>query len=309
MIVIKRNGSTQEFDRAKIADAVCAAFNEVDSKLDGSTKQIAYRISKDIEKIVDELGQLSVEEIQDIVEEKLMSTKRKDVARAYVRYRYSRELNRLKEEQEEYSKGIEEKLMATDVQNQNANIDEHSFGGRMGEVTDKVLKEYALDNTMSKMARENHINNRIYTHDLNSYAVGMHNCLSIPFDKLLANGFTTRQTDVRPANSINTAFQLVAVIFQLQSLMQFGGVSATHLDWTMVPYVRKSFIKHYKTGMKYFHDLSDRYLESYHWIDYRIEEGIEADCYKSDKKVYKYAIDMTKKETHQAVEGMYHNLR
>ena len=86
------------------------------------------------------------------------------------------------------------------------------------------------------------------------------------------------------------------------------GVSATHLDWTMVPYVRKSFIKHYKTGMKYFHDLSDKYLESYHWIDYRIEEGIEADCYKNDKKVYKYAIDMTKKETHQAVEGMYHNL-
>lgn len=308
MIVIKRNGSTQEFDRAKIADAVCAAFNEVDGKLDGSTKQIAYRISKDIEKIVDELGQLSVEEIQDIVEEKLMSTKRKDVARAYVRYRYSRELNRLKEEQEEYSKGIEEKLMATDVQNQNANIDEHSFGGRMGEVTDKVLKEYALDNTMSKMARENHINNRIYTHDLNSYAVGMHNCLSIPFDKLLANGFTTRQTDVRPANSINTAFQLVAVIFQLQSLMQFGGVSATHLDWTMVPYVRKSFIKHYKDGLKYIEGLDDKYVNSYHWVKDRVNEGIEADCYKSKEKVYKYAYDMTKKETHQAVEGMYHNL-
>lgn len=222
MIVIKRNGSKQEFDRTKIADAVCAAFNEVDGKLDGSTKQIAYRISKDIEKIINEIGQLSVEEIQDIVEEKLMSTKRKDVARAYVRYRYQHEIDRLKQEQEEYSRGIEEKLMAVDVQNQNANIDEHSFGGRMGEVTDKVLKEYALDHTMSKMARENHINNRIYIHDLNSYAVGMHNCLSVPFDKLLANGFKTRQTDVRPANSINTAFQLVAVIFQLQSLMQFG---------------------------------------------------------------------------------------
>jgi anaerobic ribonucleoside-triphosphate reductase len=67
----------------------------------------------------------------------------------------------------------------------------------------------------------------------------------------LANGFNTRQTDVRPANSINTAFQLVAVIFQLQSLQQFGGVSATHLDWTMVPYVRKSFYKHYCDGLKY----------------------------------------------------------
>lgn len=307
MIVIKRNGSTQEFDRAKIADAVCAAFNEVDGKLDGSTKQIAYRISKDIEKIVDELGQLSVEEIQDIVEEKLMSTKRKDVARAYVRYRYSRELNRLKEEQEEYSKGIEEKLMATDVQNQNANIDEHSFGGRMGEVTDKVLKEYALDNTMSKMARENHINNRIYTHDLNSYAVGMHNCLSIPFDKLLANGFTTRQTDVRPANSINTAFQLVAVIFQLQSLMQFGGVSATHLDWTMVPYVRKSFRKHFIDGLKYCEPNFQFNIDEYAQHIPK-NASIEDKEYKMAPNAYKYAMDMTIKETHQAVEGMYHNL-
>ena len=102
------------------------------------------------------------------------------------------------------------------------------------------------------MAKANHLNNEIYIHDLSAYAVGMHNCLSIPFDKLLVEGFNTRQTDVRPANSINTAFQLVAVIFQLQSLMQFGGVSATHLDWTMVPYVRKSFFKHWKVVFFYF---------------------------------------------------------
>ena len=104
---------------------------------------------------------------------------------------------------------------------------------------------------MSEMSKNNHLNNEIYVHDLNSYAVGMHNCLSIPFDKLLANGFNTRQTDVRAAQSVSTAFQLVAVIFQLQSLQQFGGVSATHLDWTMIPYVRKSFYKHWRNGIEY----------------------------------------------------------
>lgn len=62
--------------------------------------------------------------------------------------------------------------------------------------------------------------------DLNHYIIGDHNCLSIPFDDLLANGFNTRQTDVRPANSVNTAFQLVAVIFQLQSLCQFGSLKS-----------------------------------------------------------------------------------
>lgn len=76
----------------------------------------------------------------------------------------------------------------------------------------------------------------------------------------------------------------------------------------MVPYVRKSFIKHYKDGYKYIHNVNERYLESNHWIENRIEEGIEAECYKKDKRVYKYAIDMTQKELQQAVEGLYHNL-
>lgn len=89
----------------------------------------------------------------------------------------------------------------------------------------------------------------------------MHNCLSIPFDELLEHGFKTRQTDVRPAESLNTAMQLVAVIFQLQSLQQFGGVSATHLDWTMVPYVRKSFYKHFIDGLKYIEGMNDDEIE------------------------------------------------
>ena len=154
------------------------------------------------------------------------------------------------------------------------------------------------------MARENHLGNMIYIHDLDSYYVGSHNCLSIPFDYLLANGFNTRQTDVRPAGSINTAFQLVAVIFQLQSLQQFGGVSATHLDWTMVPYVRESFRKHYIDGLKYILGIYDQELFD-HIPD---NAGIEDNEYMIYDKAYQYAMDMTLKEIHQAVEGMYHNL-
>ena len=148
----------------------------------------------------------------------------------------------------------------------------------------------------------------------------MHNCLSIPFDDLLANGFNTRQTDVRPANSINTAFQLVAVIFQLQSLQQFGGVSATHLDWTMVPYVRKSFIKHWKIGMQYieaergddehFQKMADLISndDKYYFTEHpSIEDPIYGN-HGEWSAAYDYAWDMTLKEIKQAVEGMYHNL-
>ena len=230
-----------------------------------------------------------------------MSTKRKDVARAYITYRNERSVER--EKNSALIKTLFEKLSASNVQNQNANVDEKSFGGRMGEANSATMRKLALDYCLSDMARENHLNNRIYIHDLDHYVVGDHNCLSIPFDDLLANGFNTRQADIRPANSINTAFQLVAVIFQLQSLQQFGGVSATHLDWTMVPYVRKSFNKHYINGIQYILGYTREGWENYK------NDSIDSQNYiQYSSKVYKYAMDMTKRETQQAVEAMYHNL-
>lgn len=125
--------------------------------------------------------------------------------------------------------------------------------------------------------------------------------MSIPFDDLLANGFNTRQTDVRPANSVNTAFQLIAVIMQLQSLQEFGGVSATHLDWTMVPYVRKSFYKHYKDGLKYIAEEDmPQYLND--------SLSIDDEKYTNNQKVYKYTLDKTEQEVKQGAEGLFHNL-
>lgn len=227
-----------------------------------------------------------------------MSTKRKDVAKAYIKYREKRTKER--NWNNRMMRAAREKLIGSKIDNQNANVDEHSFGGRRGEFNSVISKQYALDNCVSKMARENHLNNEIYIHDLDAYAVGMHNCLSVPFDELLANGFNTRQMDVRPANSVNSAMQLVAVIFQLQSLQQFGGVSATHLDWTMVPYVRKSFFKHWKDGRKYI--LHDN--KNYAFVD----EPIDSISYKENDEVYTYAMDMLEREVHQAVEGLYHNL-
>lgn len=300
--VIKRDGRKVDFDRNKIIKAVLAAFDEVDGEITPEAKRKATVITNHIESL--NKKSMNVEDIQDIIETMLMDGKRKDVARAFVIYRNDR--TRVREQNTNLMKSIKEKLTASNVQNQNANIDEKSFGGRVGEASDTVLKQYALDNCMSEMSRNNHLNNEIYIHDLNSYAVGMHNCLSIPFDKLLANGFNTRQTDVRPAQSVSTAFQLVAVIFQLQSLQQFGGVSATHLDWTMIPYVRKSFYKHYKNGLKYINEsLNPLYKE----FTERMNDTTPINEYTDvAPKAYQYAMDMTEKEVYQAVEGLYHNL-
>ena len=300
MFVIKRDGRKVEFDSSKIANAVIRAFNSVYSNnLTDEMTSFAQRIADDV---AEKHSDMSVEDIQSIVIKKLMASKYKEVATAYVEYKHLHEMAR--SQYTALMDAVGEKLSGKNIENQNANVDEHSFGGRIGEATRIVTKQFALEYLISPMARANHENNEIYIHDLDNYAVGNHNCLSIPFDDLLAKGFNTRQTDVRPAQSINTAFQLVAVIFQLQSLQQFGGVSATHLDWTMVPYVRKSFSKHWYDGMKYC--VGEEI--TYH-APLGNEEPIESEFYKSrDSRAYQYAMDMTTKECYQAVEGMYHNL-
>lgn len=300
MNVVKRDGRTVPFDKNKVKLAVLKSFLDVDGEETAYAKDKAREIANYIESLNKDFD---VEEIQDIVVSKLMASSRKDVATHYVEYRYLHKM--VRDRYNNLIKAIAEKLTASNVQNQNANVDEHSFGGRMGEANDIVMKQYALDYCMSEMAKNNHLNNEIYIHDLNSYAVGMHNCLSIPFDDLLANGFNTRQTDVRGAQSINTAFQLVAVIFQIQSLQQFGGVAATHLDWTMVPYVRKSFIKHYKTALEWLYGCSQEEIAAFPFNE---ELPIDSGVYGQNEKAYKYALKMTERETKQAVEGMYHNL-
>ena len=296
MIVTKRDGRQVDFDKSKIYNAVYKAFEQLNKPVDEAV-QVAGKIANEIEASCKEGS--SVEDIQDTVEKKLMASSHKDVAKAYINYRQLHKMAR--NQYKELMDAVGEKLSGSNIENQNANVDEHSFGGRMGEATRIVTKKFALENLVSPMAKANHENNEIYIHDLDSYAVGNHNCLSIPFDDLLAKGFNTRQTDVRPAQSINTAFQLVAVIFQLQSLQQFGGVSATHLDWTMVPYVRKSFTKHWYDGCKYIEGTLIKGIPP-------INASIEDDYFKKMPKAYQYALDMATKECYQAVEGMYHNL-
>lgn len=330
MKVLKRDKTVEDFKLSKIEKAIKSAFDSCgvtpnDDILDCIKK--IYNESKD--------ETIGVEDIQDNVERCLMASY-PDVAKAYIIYRYQHKL--IRENQSKLTKQIKKKLTAEDVQNQNANVDEFSFGGRVGEASRVVTKQYALDYCMSRKARNNHMNNEIYIHDLDSYAIGMHNCLTIPFDELLSKGFKTRQTDIRPANSINTAFQLIAVLFQIQSLQQFGGVAAGHIDWTIVPYVRKSFYKHFtkkyaisemKKEGKYITDSKElseyrktkrkEFNEKYDIKDEKFTIGdFSMDCVNfhiGDEKIininkdwYEEAYIETMEELMQAIEGMYHNL-
>lgn len=296
--VEKRDGRLVDFNRSKITKAILAAFKSVEGRKSLKALIKANTIADYIEKEAKK-RQLTVEEIQDLVENGLMAIKDKRIARAYIRYRYDR--SKIRDSKADWYTKIVEKIKATNVLNQNANVDEFSFGGREGEAAGELLKKIALEHMVSEKTAYNHKNNLVYTHDLTKYALGVTNCLTIPFDHLLKEGFKTRQVDIRPANSVSTALQLVAVIFQITSLSLFGGVAAGHLDWTLVPYIRKSFYKHYKDELEYWTDEK---------IDIEKPEEVSFDCKTiyNNPKVYEKAFAMTKKEVEQGCEGLLHNL-
>ena len=312
MQIIKRDGRRVDFDGQKIMDAILEAFISVDGRVSEYAEIKAYNIAEYIENLSEE-KELTIDEIQNLVEKGLMSTKRKDVAKAYMLYRAERDKSRARNTT--LRKNVVKKLKASNIQNQNANVDEQSFGGRMGEANSEQMRTIALDDIVSEMARRNHLENIIYIHDLDTYAVGMHNCLSIPIDPIAKNGFNTRQIDIRPCKSFGTFGQVSAVVMQLQSLQQFGGVSFTHYDWSSVPYVRLSFTKHLGNGMIYLEGKSEYKIKRFHkWLENDPDhpDGTihmdDEEFKKLHPETWEYAMDMTEKEVYQTIEALYHNL-
>ena len=246
MKVKKYNGKIQDFDKYKIEYSINRAAEAAKENIKPfMVNRIANKVEESF--LEKEPSIISTNDICKAVEDELMSTF-KDTAWHYITYHHDRQQERLYNS--ELIKQFQKKLNGINIENSNANMDEKSFSGRMNEAATILLKDDALHN-MSKTHRNNHNNNIIYIHDLSSYSAGLHNCLSIPFDDIFHKDIYTKQTGLRPPRNISTAMQLVAVIIQVQSLQQFGGVSATHLDWTLVPFIRYSFFKHLRDGHKY----------------------------------------------------------
>lgn len=296
MKVRKYNKKLEEFDKSKIANSIRMASMSTESEsvpefmITRLTDQIEEELLKKDAKI------LTAAEISKLVENRLMQTSYKEVARSYITYHFEREKEHLYNS--ELIKLFEKKLNGSNIENSNANCDERSFSGRMNEAARVLLKDNALK-TMSKKFRDNHNANEVYTHDLDSYSSGQHNCLSIPFDNMFDYGVHIKQTDIRTPKSISTFFQLIAVYVQVQSLQQFGGVAATHIDWSGINYVRYSFFKHFRDGKKY--------IKGEDWKIPDKCETMSIDTYKDDE-CYKYALDMTVRDTLQGAEGLIHNL-
>lgn len=298
-MVIKRDGREESFDRNKIINAVKKAFVEVDGGVSEESEIIVEKIASEIANIKKQ--KMSVEDIQDIVENKLMNSSRKDVAKTYILYRNER--TKVRDRNSKLVQKVMDRVNSEVDNRSNANVDEKSFSGREKEVSSDIGKMIALDyDGLSKDVANAHKEMLIYQHDLEKAIYGVHNCLNLNFQEIFTYGFRTRNGDVRPPTSFSTACQLVAVAFQCQSQVQFGGVGTIHLDYDLAPFVKKSFYKHYVDGVKYIEGKE---------IDYSFHDGLSID--EPDYKIYspnayKYAMDMLEKEGKQAAQGLYHNL-
>ncbi len=299
MVVTKRDGRKTEFNKDKIKIAVLKAFVDVDGEETAYAKEKARDIANYIESLDKDM---SVEDIQDVVEAKLMASNRKDVAKAYIIYRNDR--SRVREQNSNVIKKVMKRVNASDVENANANVDERSFSGREKEASADIGKTIALEyGGLSSEVAQAHIDMLNYQHDLEKAIYGEHNCLNLDFGEIFTYGFKTRNGDVRPPASFSTACQLVAVAFQCQSQVQFGGVGSIHLDYDLAPFVQMSFAKHFKDGLKWVSDVSEEYINS---LPKKI--NIESKEAQTFPKAYKYAIEMLESEGKQAAQGLFHNL-
>lgn len=282
MLVVKRNGTTEEFDRNKIFKAALKAA--IASDVEGFDRW-AEIIATDIERLLigAETETVSVEEIQDLIEIDLYAiASAPAVAKAFILFREKRKQERDKANR--YAQIIKSRAISPEESNNkaNANLDENSFSGRMYEASEDLWKETALDDFMPTEIAQLHNDGELYQHDLARFALGQHNCLTVNMKPLLDNGFVTRHVTLRTPSKFSVACQQVAVIFQILSQHQFGGIASGHIDRDLAPYVAKSRKK-----------LQDKYANMHGMTDAERAAYVQSDL---------------EDELKQGAEALVHNL-
>lgn len=300
MHVIKRDGTHVLFDPNKIVSAI----NKAMVSAYGSVYE-----SDTAEEIADLIGSrgvdMTVEQIQDLVEGYLMKSEYPEVAKSYIIYRDQRSKERTR--RSKLIKTVMKRIEATDVENANANVDEKSFSGREKEASADIQKIIALDYTLSPEVAQAHKDMLLYQHDMEKTNIGEHNCLFVDFDKVFKDGFVTRNGDVRPPATFSSACQQTAVVFQCQSQVQFGGVGTVHLDYDLAPFVKKSFRKHMHHYLTDVQGQSDENADAILAQHGPIEMS-NTDLMNTMPSAYTFAIKQLEREGSQSAEAMFHNL-
>lgn len=297
MNVIKRDGRLIEFDKSKISDAILKAMSHT---VKGQDIEIAKQIAQEITESIKET--ISVEEIQDLVEKKLMASKRKDVAKEYIIYRNKRNLARGRRQYDIYMDIVN--AIPNEITRENANMNADTPAGMMMKFASESSKPFVDDCLLSEQSKSFVENNQIHIHDKDYYPTKSLTCLQHPLDKILSEGFRAGHGSSRPAKRIETASIIGCISMeQIQNEMH-GGQSIPAFDFYLSPFVRLTYIEEIKKIEQFLElDLNGLYnIEIEDYIE-RTLEGL-----KDTERYVQAAINNTVKRVHQSMEAFIHNM-
>ena len=230
MKIIKRNGSEVPFDITKIITAVTKASDSVGGKSRLTREQI-NQIADDVTEQCQVLNRaVSVEEIQDMVENKLMDMKAHDIARHYITYRYIQSLKRQTNTTDERILSLIE-CQNEEVKQENANknptVNSVQRDYMAGEISKDLTARLLLDPEIVKAHQEG----LIHFHDSDYFAQHMHNCDLVNLEDMLQNGTVISGTYIEKPHSFSTACNIATQIIAQVASNQYGGqsISLTHL--------------------------------------------------------------------------------
>ena len=295
--VLKRDGRIVGFNEQKIAAAIRKAMLTTDAGEDNEL----------ISKITDRVSmrgksQMTVEEIQDMVEDELMKSSRPDVARIYIKYRSARTIARKAKTRDIFLEIIN--IKNNDVTRENANMNADTPAGMMMKFSSETTKPFVDDYLLSDEVKEAVSNNYLHIHDKDYYPTKSLTCVQHPLDRILKYGFQAGHGESRPAKRIETASILGCISMETVQNEMHGGQAIPAFDFYLAPYVRKSFIEE----VKVLEDLNaEDYSELYNCD---IEDFIETPLagLVGRERVRQHAINKTVERVHQSMEAFIHNM-
>ena len=285
--VKKRDGRTVGFNEQKICAAIRKAMLTTEEGEDNALiQQIADRIS------VKGKSQMTVEEIQDMVENELMKSARKDVAKAYIKYRNQRSVARKAKTRDIFLEIIN--IKNNDVTRENANMNADTPAGMMMKFASETTKPFVDDFLLSEEAREAVQGNYLHIHDKDYYPTKSLTCVQHPLDLILKNGFQAGHGESRPAKRIETASILGCISMETVQNEMHGGQAIPAFDYYLAPFVRTSYIEE----VKVLEDLTaEDYSELYHApIDDYL--NIPLDGLQGRERIKQHAINKTVGRVH-----------
>ena len=295
--VVKRDGRIVAFNREKVCNAILKAMQHTPNGADEAlVEQISTRIS------ALKNAQMSVEEIQNKVENELMKSRRKDVAKAYIAYRNSRNIARKAKTRDVFLEIINVK--SNDVTRENANMNADTPAGMMMKFSSETTKPFVDDYLLSEEVRDAVAHNYIHIHDKDYYPTKSLTCCQHPLDNILEHGFSAGHGSSRPAKRIETASVIACISLETAQNEMHGGQAIPAFDFYLAPYVRLSFIEEVKNlELLSGEDYSDLYHKE---VDDFIKRPL--DDLKGKERILQHAINRTVGRVHQSMEAFIHNM-